>query len=252
MKRDIVRAFPALTVMWMVTFLGFHFSTRSIWEHLELFAPQKAGIWTTEQDGNYTTIFFLKPGKNETPIDSNYECILSREGEDLKKAELTPVPNQEHRYACAWGKLFIGMYDVRVVQKGKTTEPEKLARIQVEGPNLRVPASWIQVAPMKPMKGKSFTVRVSVLNNGSKPAKNVLVRIQMYREGTPASSPKAAEVDDLNPGKTATVAFEVPGLPHGKYEIRASVDPANDIDELYEKDNESSREIWVSQKLLLR
>lgn len=233
-------------------FLGFHISTRRIWEHLELFSIRNAGIWLRQTDSTYATVFYLKPGKGKTVVDSNYQCVLLREGDRIKTAELQREPGDEYIYFCDWGKLFIGHYDVRVVEKGKEDEAVKKTDFDVPGPNLKVPTPWIQVSPMKPMKSNPFTVRVSVLNNGKATARNVLVRIQLFKDSMAVTTPKAAEVSELPQGEAATLSFEIPGLPVGRYEIRVLVDPANDIDELYEKDNESRREVWVSQKLLLR
>jgi len=242
----------ALSVAFLIGFGGFHFSVNRWRERLGLFDPSTAGIWTKQSDDSYWVLFYLKPGKRRTPVDHNYECVLFQEGKEVKRVAPAPAPEDRDRYVCHFGKLFIGNYQVKVMEKGKESRPVKITRFDVPGPNLRVPAFWIQVAPMKPMPTRAFTVRVSALNNGVLPAKNVLVKIEVIQGDAEVGRPMAQEISELLPGQTATLSFEVPGLPVGRYEIRATIDPANDIDEIYENDNISSKEVWVSQRLLLR
>jgi hypothetical protein len=244
--------FVPLSAVFVVGLGGFHFSLNRVRERLNLFAPTTAGIWAKKTDGVYSVLFYFRPAKGQTAVDSNYECILSKEGDEVKRIAPTPAPEDRNRYVCAIGSLLIGNYRVVVSEKGKEGKPIKVTEFDVPGPNLRVPAFWVQVAPMKPMKDRPFTVRVSALNNGSVAAKNVLVKVQMLQGAAAIGKPMAIELTELGPGRTSTVSFEIPGLPVGRYLVRATIDPANDIDEVYEKDNESQRKVWVSEKFLLR
>lgn len=219
-----------------------------------IFLVQKAITILVQKDG-YRARVVLRNRGDLPAVTGEYVCLLKKEGELVlqQKQTVAPVePGERKEFFCDLGKLGVGAYELLVEGRydGQVTRVEK--EFIVPGVNLKVLAPWIMVHPLNPLPETPFTVRVGVLNNGTLTARNVFLQIQIWQDGQQVGLPIPAEPFDLEPGARRTVLFRVPGLPPGRYEIRAVVDRFDEIPEIREKDNIATRQLGIRKKFLLR
>ena len=116
----------------------------------------------------------------------------------------------------------------------------------------------MKVLPKHALRGENLRLRLNLINAGGDIVQDVSTKIQYYNVKQPMRKSVIAlpTARVMAPGEIITFDLEYT-LPEdqlmGKYQIIASVDPENDIEELKEKNNEAkSNVIRLSDiKLLL-
>jgi subtilase family serine protease len=114
--------------------------------------------------------------------------------------------------------------------------------------NLVALSSNIEFVPSMPQDGNLVTIHATVLNNGTSPATDVVVRIE---DVTDSASPqligKQRLIDSLQPGEEATVQVVYDTTDKaGDRTIRMVVDPLDAIAESDESDNEAITVLTVA------
>jgi subtilase family serine protease len=104
--------------------------------------------------------------------------------------------------------------------------------------NLAMLSSNIEFEPAEPLDGDLVTVRATVLNNGTAPALDIVVRFEDVTGGAPQPIDKQRLIDSLLPGESATVQITYDTTDKaGERRVQVVVDPANTIVESDEQDN---------------
>lgn len=115
-----------------------------------------------------------------------------------------------------------------------------LSPLKFDPPDLR----WesVQVLPKHALRGEKLRLRLNLMNVGGDIVKDVTAKIQYYNVKQPMRKSIIAmpSAQMMAPGEIATFDLEYT-LPEdqllGKYQIAATVDPENEIEELKEKNN---------------
>ena len=131
-----------------------------------------------------------------------------------------------------------------------------ISPLKFDPPDLR----WetVQVLPKHALRGEKLRLRLNLINSGGDIVQDVSTKVQYYNVKQPMRKSVIAlpKARIMAPGEIVTFDLEYT-LPEdqlmGKYQIIATVDPKNDIEELKEKNNEAkSNVIKLSDiKLLL-
>jgi uncharacterized repeat protein (TIGR01451 family) len=104
--------------------------------------------------------------------------------------------------------------------------------------NLVVLASNVEFDPAEPNDGDLVTVKVTVMNNGTATATDVVVRFEDVTDGTPVLIGRQRLIDSIAPGESATaqVTYDTTDKA-GERRIEVTVDPTDMIAESDEQDN---------------
>lgn len=105
-------------------------------------------------------------------------------------------------------------------------------------PNLVMLSSNIEFDPAEPRDGNLVTARATVMNNGTAPALDIVVRFEDVTSGTPVQIGRQRLIDSLQPGEGAAVQIDYDTTDKaGERRIQVVVDPANTVAESDEQDN---------------
>jgi subtilase family serine protease len=128
---------------------------------------------------------------------------------------------------------------------------EAVATLPITGEplaNLTVSAAGIGFSPAQPSAGDVVTVTVTVHNQGTARADNVVVQLLDMSEGEPVPVGQAQNVGSIPAGSAVVVAFTYGGeeLDDGERLLRVVVDPSNFVKETDETDNRASATLTVA------
>ena len=114
-------------------------------------------------------------------------------------------------------------------------------------PNLVVQNGNIGIHPADPVQGDAVTLTVTIVNNGSAPAEDVLVQFVDITGGAaePIGLKQTLERIDAGQSATAQVVYDTTGK-SGERRIRVAVDPHQTIVETSEADNEAAAAVTVA------
>ncbi len=107
----------------------------------------------------------------------------------------------------------------------------------------------LKTQPPRPEYGQPVEVTAAIRNNGSEPAENFFLSLEIRRGGKRvrviSNIPALGRLPRLGSGQAIPVSVGI--LPAGSYEIIAVVDPDDTIAETNEANNERSLQFQVSE-----
>ncbi|MFN4182822.1 MAG: CARDB domain-containing protein, partial [bacterium] len=201
--------------------------------------PQAISIHPTAE-GEWEARIFLKNRGNLPALSVEVQCHLFRE-KSLVVQHTTVggilLPREKAPVFCPLGKLDPGKYLLKVYVNYNGFRAKTRKLLSLPAPNIRALPPHIEIHPISPAGNSPFTIRVGYANAGDADAPPTETAVSIYRGQEKVFGPVWETLPSLKPGEKYGLAYDIKGLPEGKYRIVIQIDPLDRIKEKYEKDN---------------